>query len=71
MKQIEDAALAVHRHVHRAASHASAGDYPGRTPKPSKPRERPASSRNYLDPGRGAALQTRRDADASERESGA
>jgi hypothetical protein len=56
MKQIEDAALAVHRHVHRAASHASAGDYPGRTPKPSKPRERPASSRNYSDPGRGAAL---------------
>jgi hypothetical protein len=27
MKQIEDAALAVHRHVHQATGHAQAGDY--------------------------------------------
>ena len=28
MKQIEDAAEEVHRHVHRAAGHAGDGDYP-------------------------------------------
>jgi hypothetical protein len=28
IKQIEDAAAEVHRHVHRAAGYASDGDYP-------------------------------------------